>query len=80
MPLAGATMKLNDLGKVADGFNPTPKMPVLFMGHGSPMNAIEENEFVLGFRTLGQQLPRPIAFIFIRAHWENEFSFVYVFG
>jgi len=76
LPLAGATMKLNELGKVADGFQPTPKMPVLFMGHGSPMNAIEENEFVLGFRTLGRQLPKPNAILCISAHWETQGTFV----
>jgi len=32
-------------------------MPVLFLGHGSPMNAIEENEFVEGFRNIGKSIP-----------------------
>jgi len=34
-----------------------PKMPVLFLDHGSPMNAIEENEFVEGFRNIGKSIP-----------------------
>jgi 4,5-DOPA dioxygenase extradiol len=42
-------MKLNELNKITKPFNSTEKMPVLFLGHGSPMNAIEENEFVAGF-------------------------------
>ncbi|HAX93509.1 MAG TPA: 4,5-DOPA dioxygenase extradiol, partial [Bacteroidales bacterium] len=33
-----------------DGDQSSPKMPVLFIGHGSPMNAIEENEFAAGWR------------------------------
>jgi len=35
------------------------KMPVLFVGHGSPMNAIEENEFSLTWREIGEKLPTP---------------------
>lgn len=45
------------------------KMPVLFLGHGSPMNAIEENSFTESFQLLGQQLPRPKAILCISAHW-----------
>lgn len=50
IPFAGAAMKLNDLTALSSQFPNTEKMPVLFLGHGSPMNAIEENEFVKGFR------------------------------
>ena len=39
-------MKLKELNKITEPFNSTEKMPVLFIGHGSPMNAIEENEGV----------------------------------
>ena len=35
------------------------KMPVLFVGHGSPMNAIEDNEFTARWRRLGQEIPQP---------------------
>jgi 4,5-DOPA dioxygenase extradiol len=44
-------------------------MPVLFLGHGSPMNAIEENQFVAGFRDLAKTLPQPNAILCISAHW-----------
>jgi 4,5-DOPA dioxygenase extradiol len=47
----------------------TEKMPVLFLGHGSPMNAIEENQFVDGFRLMAKTLPRPMAILCISAHW-----------
>jgi 4,5-DOPA dioxygenase extradiol len=47
----------------------TERMPVLFLGHGSPMNAIEENQFVDGFRQLAQTLPRPTSILCISAHW-----------
>lgn len=46
-----------------------PRMPVLFIGHGSPMNAIEENTWTQGFRSLAQRLPRPRAILSISAHW-----------
>jgi len=47
-------------------------MPVLFIGHGSPMNAIEENEFVDGWREAGKLLPRPNAILCVSAHWETR--------
>ncbi len=47
-------------------------MPVLFVGHGSPMNAIEENEFVLQWRALGKTIPMPKAILCISAHWETS--------
>lgn len=47
-------------------------MPVLFMGHGSPMNAIEENEFVRNWRKLASELPKPKAVVVISAHWETR--------
>ena len=46
-------------------------MPLLFLGHGSPMNAIEENEFVNGFRKVGGEIPTPSAILCISAHWET---------
>jgi 4,5-DOPA dioxygenase extradiol len=49
----------------------TPRMPVLFLGHGSPMNAIEENEFVQGFRKISSEIERPRAILCISAHWET---------
>ncbi len=54
----------------------TKKMPVLFIGHGSPMNAIEENEFTKEWRIVGDYLPKPVAIICISAHWETIGTFV----
>jgi 4,5-DOPA dioxygenase extradiol len=56
--------------------NSTGRMPVLFVGHGSPMNAIEENEFVANWRKLGEILPKPKAIIAISAHWETRGTLV----
>lgn len=60
---------LNDLHKISETFSNTEKMPVLFLGHGNPMNAIEENQFVTGFRDMAKTLPKPNAILCISAHW-----------
>jgi len=58
--LANATSNLVERGK---------KMPVLFMGHGSPMNGIEENEFSEYWAKLAKEIPQPEAVLCISAHW-----------
>lgn len=45
------------------------KMPVLFVGHGSPMNAIEDNEFTAAWEKLPDKIPVPSAILVISAHW-----------
>lgn len=47
------------------------KMPALFVGHGSPMNAIEDNEFSQAWAKAGSALPRPRAILCISAHWQG---------
>jgi len=69
-------MKLNALSKITEPFADTDQMPVLFLGHGSPMNAIEENEFVAGFRNIGKEIPTPRAILCVSAHWETRGTFV----
>jgi 4,5-DOPA dioxygenase extradiol len=76
LPLAGSTMRLQDLNKMTQPLNSTEKMPVLFLGHGSPMNAIEENEFVAGFRNIAREIPKPQAILCVSAHWETRGTFV----
>ena len=66
-------MKLNDLNKLIAPLKETgEKMPVFFVGHGSPMNAIEENEFVREWNMIGQTLPIPSAILCVSAHWETR--------
>jgi 4,5-DOPA dioxygenase extradiol len=69
-------MNLKVLHKSAETFRDTENMPVLFIGHGSPMNAIEENEFVAGWRKLGKELTKPQAVLCISAHWETRGTWV----
>jgi 4,5-DOPA dioxygenase extradiol len=47
-------------------------MPVLFVGHGSPMNAIEENSFTRGWRAVAQSITKPKAILCVSAHWETR--------
>ncbi len=48
---------------------PTAVMPAAFIGHGSPMNALESNRFTAAWRSFGQTVPRPRALLVISAHW-----------
>jgi len=54
----------------------TSPMPVLFVGHGNPMNAIEENEFTNVWQTVSKNIPEPSAILCISAHWETRGTFV----
>jgi 4,5-DOPA dioxygenase extradiol len=74
--MAGIMSPLQSLGNLTSNFSATDNMPVLFLGHGSPMNAIEENEFVTGFRNVGASIMKPKAILCISAHWETRGTFV----
>lgn len=76
LPITGAAFKLSSLNKFSSELPETSKMPVLFLGHGSPMNAIEENEFVQGFRKISSQIEKPHAILVISAHWETKGTYV----
>jgi len=67
---------MNVLKNLKENGSTTERMPVLFLGHGSPMNAIEENEFVRGFREVSKTLPTPSAILCVSAHWETRGTFV----
>ena len=71
-----ATMKLNELNKLTDPLSASETMPVLFVGHGNPMNAIEQNEYAQAWQQLGKTLPKPNAILCISAHWETRGTFV----
>jgi 4,5-DOPA dioxygenase extradiol len=53
-------------------FSSHHKMPILFIGHGSPMNALANNTFTQHLATLGQTLPRPKKILMISAHWMTK--------
>lgn len=66
---------LTNLGNILSQ-KKSQKMPVLFIGHGSPMNAIAENNFTRTLNALGKRLPTPEAILCISAHWMTEGSWI----
>lgn len=82
LKLGGATiiapfaMKLQALKSWADEQPHTDMMPVMFVGHGNPMNAIMQNEFTKTWNKLGSQLPKPKAIICVSAHWLTNGTYV----
>jgi len=59
-----------------DSLKPSERMPVLFLGHGSPMNAIEDNEYRRSWQVLGAEFgvsrPQPQLILCISAHWLTQ--------
>lgn len=76
LPLSASAINLQDLHQITKPLSTTERMPVLFLGHGSPMNAIEDNEFVRGFREVVKTIPLPRAILCVSAHWETRGTFV----
>ena len=64
--ITSAASYLANLSKTGDS------MPVLFLGHGSPMNAIEDNQYTRGWKDLVKDIPTPKAIVCISAHWETR--------
>lgn len=69
-------LKLDSLHQFTKNFKATERMPALFVGHGNPMNAIEDNIFTRGFESIAKELPKPNAILCISAHWETRGTFV----
>jgi 4,5-DOPA dioxygenase extradiol len=68
---------LSNLKAFSDSLAKTEsKMPLLFMGHGSPMNGIEQNEFSESWAKMGREIEIPKAVICISAHWLTKGTFV----
>ncbi len=71
------TFGLSKLAKALEDIKPVDhRMPVLFCGHGSPMNAIEDNAFTGALRKLADDIPRPKAILCISAHWLTRGTYV----
>jgi 4,5-DOPA dioxygenase extradiol len=82
LPLATCNMKLQDFPKLVEKGPDTAKMPALFVGHGSPMNALEDNAFTRSLKQLGAEFRKegktPSAIMVVSAHWLTRGSFVNV--
>jgi len=75
-PLGGLAMNLSDISALAQSKDSSDKMPTLFIGHGSPMNGIENNEYSNYWKKLAEQIPQPKAVICISAHWLTKGTLV----
>ncbi len=64
-----STMSFNDLDNLLSSGKASQRMPALFLGHGSPMNALEDNPITRIWQQLGRELPTPTAIVSISAHW-----------
>jgi 4,5-DOPA dioxygenase extradiol len=74
--LSSMDSNLHALGQLAENFKSTDVWPAFFFGHGSPMNAIEQNEFSIEWQRIGRNLPKPNAILCISAHWLTKGTFV----
>lgn len=70
LSLISASMTLKPLHTLSESMKTQAyKMPMLFVGHGSPMNGIEDNEFSRRWQQMGKEIPEPKAVLCISAHW-----------
>ncbi len=69
LPLSSIAMQLKDLERITETFGGSERMPVLFIGHGNPMNAITDTVYSRSWAELGKKLPAPKAILCISAHW-----------
>ncbi len=69
MNLRPETVPSHSLADLSNRLVPSPRMPVLFVGHGNPMNAISDNSFTREWQRVGAGLPAAQAIVVISAHW-----------
>jgi 4,5-DOPA dioxygenase extradiol len=60
---------MDKLSAIANTLQPSPKMPVIFVGHGNPMNAVLDNDITRTWSSVGNSLPDAQAIVVISAHW-----------
>lgn len=63
---------LTTLDSLKDRLDASDRMPLVFLGHGSPMNALQDTDYSRAWRELGQTLPRPQAILVVSAHWMSR--------
>ena len=71
-----ALLGLSSLRWLIDDQPETPLMPVLFVGHGSPMNALEDNIYTKQWKEITKQVTKPTAILCISAHWLTNGSYI----
>lgn len=60
---------MTTINQLVDSLMPSPLMPVIFVGHGNPMNAITDNQFANKWEEIGKNLPDAQAIVVVSAHW-----------
>lgn len=78
LPLISMNLNLKDLAKLGSELPPAEKSPLLFVGHGNPMYAIQDNPFSRKWAELGKTLEKPKAILCISAHWLSNGTLVHV--
>ena len=70
-------MNLKSFKNISAQFPKTERLPIMFVGHGSPVNAIEDNQFTLAWEKEGKNLSKPSAILCISAHWFVDGTYVH---
>ena len=78
LPLVGASMKLEAFERLSNNFLNTKRTPLLFIGHGHPINALLDNDFTQHLNQIGASIEKPNAIMIISAHWTTKGTFVSV--
>ena len=78
LPLIRASMKLEVFEKINNNFSNTKKTPLIFIGHGHPINALLDNDFTQHLNKIGTSIEKPNAIMIISAHWTTKGTFVSV--
>jgi len=78
LPLIGASMKLEVFETFSNNFSNTKKTPLIFIGHGHPINALLNNDFTQTLSKIGANMEKPNAIMIISAHWTTKGTFVSV--
>ncbi len=76
IPLIASGMKLKAFESISNGFSNSKKTPLIFIGHGHPMNALLDNNFTQTLAKLGKSLEKPNAIMIVSAHWQTKGTFV----
>lgn len=76
IPLIATGMKLKAFESISNGFSNSKKTPLIFIGHGHPMNALLDNNFTQTLAKLGESLEKPNAIMIVSAHWQTKGTFV----
>jgi 4,5-DOPA dioxygenase extradiol len=78
IPLITSGMKLKALENISSAFSNSKKTPLIFIGHGHPMNALLDNNFTQTLSKIGASIEKPSAIMIVSAHWATKGTFVSV--